>query len=178
MSTARTCKLGPATPTKAPLTALAIENVNVCACDTLGVGAWVRGGLRRLNIVALTWTRVMVLTVGDWESLTEAYPELREAAEAFISEDDARGGGGSAPSSPSGKSSKQPEAAPAVKVVDKVIQLINTHAPDLGTTSTAALAAAMAIELAAKKRRRPAADGAAARSRVRGRTGSAVWKHA
>ena len=119
-----------------------------------------------------------VVPATDPSRLTAAEVALREAAEAFISEDDARGGGGSAPSSPSGKSSKQPEAAPAVKVVDKVMQLINTHAPDLGTTSTAALAAAMAIELAAKKRRRPAADGAAARSRVRGRTGSAVWKHA
>ena len=119
----------------------------------------------------------MVLTVGDWESLTEAYPELREAAEAFISED-ARGKRGRAPSSPSHTSGKralgETENAPA-KVVDKVMQLINTHAPDLDTTSTAALAAAMAIELAAKKRRRPAAEGATPRSRARGRVDSVVW---
>ena len=112
----------------------------------------VRGGLRRLNVVALTWTRVMLLTVSDWESLTEAFPELREVAEASICDDVLSG----APLHPNGTRPPPPREtkAPPGKVVDKVTQLIRKHAPNLDSTSSAALAAAMAVELAAARKGR------------------------
>ena len=114
----------------------------------------VRGGLRRLNVVALTWTRVMLLTVSDWESLTEAFPELREVAEASICDDVLSG----APLQPNGKRPPPPREAKAAgapgKVVEKVTQLIRKHAPNLDSTSSAALAAAMAVELASARKGR------------------------